>query len=44
MGLEQEDEGSRLKMRGETDGLPKVGAGGSCSGSNMSAVWRRVGV
>lgn len=41
-GLEQEDEGSRLRMRGETDGLPKVGAGGSRSGSDMSAVWRRV--
>lgn len=41
-GLEREDGGSRLRMRGETDGLPKVGAGGSCSGSDMSAVWRRV--
>lgn len=31
-------------MRGQTDGLPKVGAGGSRSGFNMSAIWRGVGV
>lgn len=33
-----------MRMRGETDGLPKVGAGGSRSGSDMSAVWHRVSV
>lgn len=43
-GLERENEGSRLRMRGETDGLPKVGARGSHSGSDMSVVWRRVSV